>query len=422
MLYDILVLGGGTAGVMAAVQAGREGAKTLLVEKSDRLGGTGVNAGINFPGLFHAWRKQVIAGIGWELVCRSMDEENRPYPDFSRQERHPHNREQILTNGDYFSLICDEAVTNAGVEVLFGTMCAGIRELDGEKEITLCTKTGLKPIRTKVLIDCTGDANGVTLAGYPVERGEECQPATYSCKLSGYDYNSLDLEAIGKAFDKEVAAGRLSYTDIGWNANRFDPKWLFTHGNNGNHVHLPGVTGETSEGRTALSLSARLTILRLLRFFRTQPGLENIRLDALHPECGIRESVRIQGLATITTEDYVSGRRTGDDVCHSFYPVDVHTARQSGLDQVFLEEGVVPSVPRGALIPKGSKNFLVAGRCVSSDRGANSALRVQATCMATGQAAGAIAVLAVREGLDVADVPIEKIHSLLRKHGAIIPQ
>ncbi|MBQ6991013.1 MAG: FAD-dependent oxidoreductase, partial [Clostridia bacterium] len=94
MLYDILVLGGGTAGVMAAVQAGREGAKTLLVEKSDRLGGTGVNAGINFPGLFHAWRKQVIAGIGWELVCRSMDEENRPYPDFSRQERHPHNREQ----------------------------------------------------------------------------------------------------------------------------------------------------------------------------------------------------------------------------------------------------------------------------------------------------------------------------------------
>jgi len=75
MLYDILVLGGGTAGVMAAVQAGREGSKTLLVEKSDRLGGTGVNAGINFPGLFHAWRKQVIAGIGWELVCRSMDEE-----------------------------------------------------------------------------------------------------------------------------------------------------------------------------------------------------------------------------------------------------------------------------------------------------------------------------------------------------------
>ncbi|MBR5868540.1 MAG: FAD-dependent oxidoreductase, partial [Clostridia bacterium] len=234
-------------------------------------------------------------------------------------------------------------------------------------------------------------------------------------------YNSLDLEAIGKAFDREVAAGRLSYTDIGWNSDRFDPKWLLTHGNNGNHVHLPGVTGETSEGRTALSLSARRTVLRLLRFFRTQPGLENIRLVSLCPECGIRESVRIVGKTTVTTEDYVSGRRSEEDICHSFYPVDIHTAAKSGLDQVFLADGVVPVIPRGALIPAGSKNFLVAGRCISSDRGANSALRVQATCMATGQAAGAIAVLAVREGLDVADVPMEKIHVLLQKHGAIIP-
>ena len=85
MNYDVVVVGGGTAGVIAAVQAGREGVKTLLVEKSEILGGSIVNAGVTVPGLFHAWKKQIISGIGWELICKCMDEEKRPYPDFSKQ-------------------------------------------------------------------------------------------------------------------------------------------------------------------------------------------------------------------------------------------------------------------------------------------------------------------------------------------------
>ena len=88
---------------------------------------------------------------------------------------------------------------------------------------------------------------------------------------------------------------------------------------------------------------------------------------------------------------------------------------------VKLAEGVVPTVPRGALLPAGGQNFIVAGRCISSDRLANSALRVQATCMATGQAAGAMAALSATRGLDPEGLPLSEVHSLLREHGAIVP-
>ena len=420
--YDVVVVGGGTAGVIAAVQAGRENVRTLIIEKSELLGGSIVNAYVNAPGLFHAWKKQIIAGIGWELICRSMDGENRAYPDFSKQERFRHYLHQIGINGAYYSLICDEAVAGAGVDVLFGAMCARIREEDGVKYISVCTKTGLREIQAKVLIDCTGDANAVSLAGYEVELGEERQPATYSCCLSGYDYNALDLEKIGAAYEKEVAAGNLTYTDVGWETDRFDPQWLRNYGGNANHVFIGGVSGRTSEERSELSLKARLTILKLLRFFRTQEGLENITLTSIAPECGIRESVRIKGKKRITVEDYLSGKRYGDDVCYSFYPVDLHTASRTGLRQIYLEEGVVPSVPRGALLPAGSRNLLAAGRCISSDQLANSALRVEATCMATGQAAGAIAALAAKRNIDAEEVPMEEIYEVLVRNNAIIPE
>ena len=139
----------------------------------------------------------------------------------------------------------------------------------------------------------------------------------------------------------------------------------------------------------------------------------------LQPEAGFRESYRIQGETLITVNDYRSGRKFDDAVCYAFYPVDLHT--QTGVKPQPLKPGIVPSVPLRALIPKGSRNLMVAGRCVSSDRLANSALRVQASCMGMGQAAGAAATLAAKSGTTPLEVPLKNIHDLLRTHGAIIP-
>ena len=300
--YDVIVVGGGTAGVIAAVQAGRENVKTLLIEKSEMPGGTIVNASVNFPGLFHAWKKQIIAGIGWELVCKSMDEENRKYPDFSVCEKNKHSRQQIRINGAYYALICEEALNEAGVDVLYGAMCAAVEEGSDKKFVTVCTKTGLKTVETKVLIDCTGDANLVTLAGYGVEMGEECQPATYSCKLEGYNNEELDYEKIGASFEEEVRKGNFVFSDMSWQTQKFASQWLDNYGKNSNHVYEEGKIGKTSEEKSALSVKARLTILKLLRFCRKQKGLENITLGSISPECGIRETVRIKGKGTVTKE------------------------------------------------------------------------------------------------------------------------
>ena len=122
----------------------------------------------------------------------------------------------------------------------------------------------------------------------------------------------------------------------------------------------------------------------------------------------------------MTREDYVQGRVFEDSLSHSFYPIDLHREGKS-IYQEFLKQDIVASIPLRSLIPKKSKNFLVAGRCLSSDRMANSALRVQASCMGMGQSAAAAAVLATKQGISPAEVPIEKIRTLLKEHGAILP-
>ena len=419
--YDVVIVGGGTAGVVAAIQAGRAGAKTLLVEKTGILGGTIVNGGVNFPGLFHAWGRQVIAGIGWELVTRSVVEAGGTLPDFADYAR-PHWKLQIRVNRFVYAALCDEAVIDAGVDILFHTMLAGVKPLTegGGWQVIFCTKGGLTEQSTKVLIDATGDANAAAMAGFPLNHPEENQPATLSCLANGYDLADLDIDAINDAFYAEVQAGRLTYTDASWNttAPQID-RWLRSRGSQANHIHH--INARDSEGKTRLELESRKSLLRLYRFLRQQPGLERLAIDQLAPECGVRETATIQGKRTVTVDDYTSGHVWDDAICNSFYPIDLHKSSQVGLQCEPLVEGVVPTIPRGALLPAGSSNFLTAGRCIASDRLANSALRVQATCMATGQAAGAIAALSASTGIDPEELPIADVHMLLRKHGAMVP-
>lgn len=420
--YDVVVIGGGTAGVVAAIQAGRAGAKTLLVEKTGIPGGTMTNGGVNFPGLFHAWGRQVIAGIGWELVTRTVATTGGTLPDFS-DFRRPHPHLQIRVNAFVYAALCDEALVDAGVDILFHTMPTAVQaaEAGSSWTVVLCTKNHLVELHAAVVIDATGDANAVALAGLPLNVPEELQPATLSCQVSGYDYSDLDIAAINRAYEVEVQAGRLAYTDAGWNTAAANVgQWLRSGGHNASHTHH--INARDSQGKTRLELESRKSLLRLYRFLRTQPGLENLLIDAVCSECGVRETATIKGKATVSADDYRSGRLWDDAVCYAFYPIDLHRSSGDGLGKEPLREGVVPTIPRGALIPSGSRNLIVAGRSVSSDRLANSALRVQASCMAMGQAAGAMAALAARSGVDPEEIPLTDIRALLGEHGAIVPE
>ncbi len=416
--YDVIVFGAGTAGVVAAIQAARLGAATLLVEKNAWCGGTMTVGGINAPSHFFAWGKQIIAGIGWELVCRTWRETGTPIPDgdYTIDNSGP----RPLTMDPWiFAAICEEELLDAGTELLYHALPAKVSYDANLWHVTICTKTGLESTTARTVIDCTGDANIVALAGFEVIKAQIVQPATLDMYCSGYDLEALDFAALKTATETAIAAGTLKITDISWN-NKGPEAFLRRNGKNANHIVSNGA--ENSDGRTAVDIEAHRSILRMYRFFRQQPGLENFRIAHCAAETGIRESGIIKGQATITHDDYVSGRKFDDAICYAFYPIDEHLNDGKGINFRHLELECLPTIPRGALLPEGSRHLIAAGRCVSSDRLANSALRVQCPCMAMGQAAGALAALSVAEGIDPAELPHEKLTTVLRKHNAIVPK
>lgn len=419
--WDVLVLGGGTAGVVASIQAARLGARTLLVEKNALLGGTMTAGGVAFPGLFHAWGKPIIAGIGWNLVQECAHLSNMTLPDFSLPDR-KHWEQQVRLDGNLFAALCFEAVVEAGVQPLLHAMPAEVIPLpDGGWSVPLCTKDGIRLVEASVVVDATGDANAVAMAGGLLRVPEAVQPGTLVYRVSGYDPAALDLPELERRFATVVEQGLLDPLAAGWVAGPgMLSGWLQNQGSNSNHV--PVFDGHLSEGRTRLEVEARLGFLKLFRFLKEQPGLAGLRIESCAAECGVRESVTIKGDVTITLADYQSGKIWPDAVCNAFYPIDLHQTTGTGLDYRPLAEGVVPTIPRGALLPLELTGIVVAGRTLSSDRLANSALRVQAPCMAMGQAAGVLAAWSAQSGKDMREMPLEALRATLREHGAIVPE
>ncbi len=411
------MIGGGPAGATAAIQSARLGARTLLVEKNAMLGGTTTAAAIDIPGLFHAWGRQVIAGIGWELVERAVDIAGDSLPDFTDYSQRA-NRLSVQLRREIYATLLDEAVLDAGATLWFHTMVGAVDRDDTGWQLTLCGKEGLFVAHSRILIDCTGDANVVALAGFERERNVDRQPATYSASFSGYDAATLDYDALEEARTAAVEAGELHPTDL---RVHDDGIRGFLRYRGRNSMHIPGIDGSTSQGRTRAEIEGRRGLLRIFSFLRRQPGLEGLAIDYFAAECGIRETYTIKGKERITVDDYISGRLWDDAVCYSFYPIDIHRPSGHGIDYRTLAKDTYPTIPRGALLPQGSTGLIAAGRCAAGDQEANSAYRVQASCMAMGQAAGVMAALAAASGVDPEMVPLADIHRTLRAHGAIVP-
>jgi hypothetical protein len=369
---DVLVVGGGTAGTIAAIQAGRAGASVLLVERGSQLGGTMTTGGVAFPGLFDAWGKQIIAGIGWELVRESVELDQGELPDFAKvPQRHYQN--QVYINQFLYAILAEEKCAEAGVAIAYYEFPQRVTKTEEGWQVD-CVGFGTKRrVLCKQMIDCTGGAEVVGLLGLPRLREEERQPGSF-------------LFMLGEAHEP----GR----------------------NQIHRLYVHGADSTNSRSVTQANLTGRKSILAKVR-------QQEQRLMHLQPETGFRESYRIEGETLITVQDYTSGRVFDDAICYAFYPVDLHT--KTGVKPQPLKPGTVPTIPLRALVPKGSRNLMVAGRCVSSDRLANSGLRVQASCMGMGQAAGVAAALAAQRGITPLVVPLGDIHDLLRSHGAIIP-
>jgi hypothetical protein len=410
---DVLVIGGGTAGTVAAIQAGRAGSRTVLVEFGSQLGGTATTGGVSFPGIFHAWGKQVIAGIGWELVqeCVAMNDDTMP--DFSIPHGMHHPKHQVYVNGPLYTLLAEEKCLDAGVDIRFYETPVSIKFKKDKWVVETTGKGTHTQITCSQIIDCTGNAFATFMAGFDVIREAETQPGTLMFKLEGYDLTQLDMDLLEQMYTEELKKGVLAreeFRSIGSVLN--STGYTFSG-------HVSGADSTTSETHTITNIKGRKALLRMLRFLRTLPGCENTRLVKAQTETAVRETYRIDGLHRITQSEYWNGKTFEDAVSYSYYPIDLHD--DNGVKPVHLPENVLPTIPLRALIPRNSRHFMVAGRCISSDRSANSALRVQASCMGMGQAAAVTAVLASRSGKTPSEVPLGDIRQLLKEHGAIVP-
>lgn len=376
---DVLVVGGGTAGHVAAIQAGRAGAKTMVMERASCLGGMTTRGGVCFPGLFDAWGKQVIAGIGWELVKECVELDGGTLPNFAKVPQH-HWQNQVHINQFLYYILAEEKCQEAGVTICYHEFPQAIKATATGWEVDCVGFGTRRRVLCRQIVDCTGGAEVAGMLGYPRLRGEERQPGSIQFLLD-------EANNPGRG-TKRGGAGLL------------------------HAIYVHGADSTNSRTVTEASLTGRKAVLDQVR-------KSGQRLMHLQPEPGFRESYRIEGETLITVNDYTSGRVFDDAISYAFYPVDLHT--KTGVRPKPLKPGKVPTIPLSALIPKGSRNIIVAGRCVSSDRLANSGLRVQASCMGMGQAAGVAATLAAKSGTTPLEVPLPEIHALLREHGQIVP-
>nr|MBP6603302.1 FAD-dependent oxidoreductase [Verrucomicrobiales bacterium] len=338
-----------------------------------QLGGTMTTGGVAFPGLFDAWGKQVIAGIGWELVKESVELDQGEFPNFAKvPQRHWQN--QVFTNQFLYAILCEEKCAAAGVEIAFYEFPQSVIRAEEGWQVD-CVGFGTKRrILCRQIVDCTGGAEVVGMLGFPRFREEERQPGSFLYMLG--QHHEPGREQIHR-------------------------------------IYVHGADSTNSRTATQANLAGRKTILEKVR-------QEKKRLMHLQPETGFRESYRIEGETVVSVNDYTSGRFFDDAISYAFYPVDLHT--RAGVKPEPLKPGVTPTIPLRALIPKGSRDLIVAGRCVSSDRLANSGLRVQAACMGMGQAAGVAAALASKAGSTPLEVPLDEIRQKLREHGQIVPE
>ncbi len=413
---DVVVVGGGPAGVGAALAAARIGAKTVLVERDARIGGTTVSAEVLPIGLFHAWNRQVIAGPAWDLVTNAVCLAGDRLPDFPSLRAEDWWHHCVRVNPAVYSALAAETLENAGVDLRMNTAACGMTRVSDGWRVSLATDEGVKGLTARVVVDATGNAAVAAFAGAERIRSADAdrQPGSFFFYLNTKSM-TFDAAAVDRAHAEAVKSGELLKTDIHIRMSDY------VRNGGGWGCYVPLADNSTASARAETNRRGRETMLRVLRFLRRQPGLEKTAPTGSAPEVGVRETYRVVGEKTVTEEAYLAGTVEEDSLCYSYWYIDAHNQDTKKQRIIHHKPGKIGTIPLGAMLPKGVSNLLVAGRAISSDHGANSALRVQASCMAIGQSAGVVAALAAKRGVEPRQVPVSEAKDALRRFGAIVP-
>jgi hypothetical protein len=431
--WDVIVVGGGPAGCTAAAAAAREGARTLLVESGGVLGGMGT------AGLVPAWCP---FSDGEQIIYRGLAQ--RVFE--ATKARMPHVAPGALNwvpiDPEALKCVYDDLVTEAGVTVRFFTSLIGVDcETSGEATTLLVgSKAGLTAMRARVHVDATGDGDLAAWAGAEFEKGGpdgELQPATACFALGNVDeYHFLSGPRLHRNDPNSpihaiYASGRFPYVkDVHCCEHRVAPG---TVGFNAGHLWDVDNTDPISVSRAMIEGRRQTAGFRdALAEFHPK-AFAGAVVSATGSLMGIRETRRIIGDYVLTKDDYVARRSFADEICRNAYYIDVHhtaaeargggpTMEQIGKRSLRYARGESHGVPYRCLTPKGLRNVLVAGRCISSDRDTNGSVRVMPVCLATGEAAGMAAAMAAKDSAcDVHAVDTDCLRARLIEEGAYLP-
>lgn len=424
---DVLVIGGGSAGIAAAVAAARSGAKTMLVERYGFLGGLATTALVGaFCGLYTTGRQKhlIVAGVCDELITRLRGMDGAGGKHVSEVDS---RLAAVIYDPELFKFAAEQMALDAGVMLLYHTLVVDVVWEAPDtvlRGVVVENKSGRSVILADMIIDTSGDADVAAKAGVDFEYGDGqggAQAMTTVFKLSNVVSGPALEEAIGSIRGHLVAAresGRYHF-------NRVDPVVFPSLPEGTVSVNLVSVRGLEATDAAQLSeaeIEGRRQVLEYLRALRDLvPGFERARLIALSPQIGIRETRRILGEHTLSEEDVLAGTKSDDGIGLGAWPLEMHNPETGRIEWGWVRnEDDCYSIPFSCLVPKGVENLMVAGRCASSTHGAQASTRVIAQAMAMGEAAGVAAGLAVDSGRSVRSVPVEAIRAELRKRGAIL--
>jgi len=417
--HEVVVLGGGPAGIAAAAAAGRAGRSTILVERYGFLGGAGTAAGLaNFCGLHakvHGEHRQVVHGVADDVLARlsSMGALSQPHMLFG-------GRIQAQAyDVSAYKLVADQILVAAKVKLLFHALAAGYR--DGH--LLVETKSGRRAIRGRVFIDCSGDGDLACWAGAPYEvgdgRGNMLYPSTMY-RIGGVDparagnawetiaQRMEEAERAGRRFPRKKPIVRPQPNPVEWRAN-------LTQIRNGDGSAVSGIDAEQLAWG---ELEGRRQVWDTFQFIReTTPGFERAYIAEIAPQIGIRETRRIGGLYQLSENDVLDCVDFSDAIGVNGWPVEEHKAADVEFRFQRAPRGY-NQLPYRMLVPLGVDNLLVAGRCASMTHGGQSAARVSGACFAMCQAAGSAAHLALMFGVAPPELEVGELQAHLLQNGA----
>ena len=411
--YDLAVIGGGFAGVAAALAAARGGAKVLIVEKSNCLGGAAVNCLVNpfMPYWTEIDGKRVDLSTG---IFKKIHDR--------LEERNAMKKESFLE--EELKYILNEMVIEANIDLLFhayifrANTCA-----DRIVSVTVATKSGEMPLEADYFIDATGDAQLAYLAGCPTVLGREpdhlCQPMTLCFRVGNVDVDKFyaSRERLKISHAQSLAAGEL----INPRENILVFKTPIHNVLHFNTTRVVRKNPTSPEEVTAAEVLARKQVYEIYDFMKKHAdGLENSFLMMTAAEIGVRESRIIVGDYVLTEQDCKNCVKFEDAIAACNYDIDIHNPEGTGTSHYYFPAGAYYTIPYRSLIPQNINNMLVAGRCISSDHGAQASYRIMPVVCCIGEAAGVAIGLAVRNGCVVREINVGDLQSELIKNRAYI--